>query len=65
MSGRTSRGPPTGNKKGLDAILVSDRLRPGYAARADYHAAMRRKYEEAVARRWFFVEPDPPEPPWP
>jgi hypothetical protein len=35
------------------------------AARADYHAAMRRKYEEAAARRAFFVEPDPPEPPWP
>jgi hypothetical protein len=35
------------------------------AAVADYHAAMRRKYEEAAARRAFSVEPDPPAPPWP
>ncbi len=35
------------------------------AAMADYHAAMRRKYELAAARRWFSVEPDPPPPPWP
>jgi hypothetical protein len=34
-------------------------------AKADYHAAMKRKYEEAVARGVFSVEPDPPEPPWP
>lgn len=34
------------------------------AARADYHAAMKRKYEEAIARGAFSVEPDPPEPPW-
>ncbi len=34
-------------------------------ARADYHAAMKRKYEDAAARRRFSVEPDPPEPPWP
>jgi hypothetical protein len=35
------------------------------AKKADYHAAMKRKYEAAASRRWFFVEPDPPEPPWP
>jgi hypothetical protein len=35
------------------------------AAMVDYHAAMRRKYEEAAARRAFTVEPDPPSPPWP
>ena len=34
-------------------------------ARADYHAAMKRKYEEAAARHWFSVEADPPQPPWP
>ena len=33
------------------------------AARADFHAALRRKYEQAAAERWFTVEPDPPEPP--
>jgi hypothetical protein len=35
------------------------------AAKADYHAAMKRKYENAVARRLLSVEPDPPEPQWP
>jgi hypothetical protein len=35
------------------------------AARADYHEAMRRKYEQAAAQGWFSVEPDPPEPAWP
>ncbi len=38
---------------------------PRAAANADYHAAMKRKYEEAAARGWLTVEPDPPEPPWP
>jgi hypothetical protein len=37
----------------------------GAAAVADYHATMRRKYEEAAARRAFSVEPDPPVPPLP
>lgn len=45
-------------------------LRPGptaarTTARADPHAAMRRKSEQAATRRRFWVEPDPPEPPWP
>jgi hypothetical protein len=35
------------------------------AARANFHAAMRRKYEAAAARDVFLVEPDPPAPPWP
>jgi hypothetical protein len=35
------------------------------AARADYHAALRRKYEQALARGWFTVEDDPPPPAWP
>jgi hypothetical protein len=35
------------------------------AAMADYHAAMKRKYEQAAARGVFSVEIDPPEPPWP
>ena len=33
------------------------------AARADYHAAMRRKYEKAAASGVFSVDPDPPMPP--
>jgi hypothetical protein len=32
-------------------------------ANAEYHAAMRRKYETAASGHWFFVESDPPEPP--
>ena len=35
------------------------------AARADFHAALRRKYEQAAAERWFTVEPDPPQSAWP
>jgi len=35
------------------------------AANADYHAAMRRKYEQALARGWFTVDTDPPRPVWP
>jgi hypothetical protein len=34
-----------------------------WAARADYHAAMKRKYEQAVARGALSVEHDPPPPP--
>lgn len=34
-------------------------------AKADYHAAMKRKYEEAAARHAVSVAPDPPEPPRP
>jgi hypothetical protein len=34
-------------------------------AKADYHAAMKRKYETAASGHWFFVDPDPPEPPGP
>jgi hypothetical protein len=29
---------------------------------AAYHAAMRRKYENAAARPWITIEPDPPPP---
>jgi hypothetical protein len=35
------------------------------AAKADYHAAMKRKYEQAASGGPFWVEPDPPGPPWP
>lgn len=31
-----------------------------WRAQADYHATMKRKYEQAAARGAFFVEPDPP-----
>jgi hypothetical protein len=35
------------------------------AAKADYHAEMKSKYDKAAASRRLAVEPDPPEPPWP
>jgi hypothetical protein len=35
------------------------------AAKAAYHDALKRKYEQAAAQGIFNVEPDPPEPPWP
>ena len=34
-------------------------------AAADYHAAMRRKYEQAASQGRFYAEADPPEPIWP
>lgn len=34
-----------------------------FAARADYHAPMAKKYEDAAARDLTTVEPDPPQPP--
>ena len=51
-------------KVGLDGGFIRKNA-ARTSAKADYHAAMKRKYEEAAARRMFFVEPDPPEPPWP
>ena len=36
-----------------------------YAQIADYHDAMRRKYQQAASQRWFSVDPDPPLPPPP
>jgi hypothetical protein len=51
-------------KGGADAASVRQSA-ARCAARADYHAAMKRKYEQAAARRRLSVEPDPPEPPWP
>jgi hypothetical protein len=38
------------------------RVRHEEKRRADYHAALRRKYERAARYPWLPVEPDPPEP---
>jgi hypothetical protein len=46
------------------AELVEE-MRAKWKRRADYHAAMRRKYEQAAMNPWLAVEPDPPEPPEP
>jgi hypothetical protein len=51
-------------KSGFDA--TAERQAAGKAAaKADYHAAMRQKYEHAASLGWFTVEPDPPAPRWP
>ena len=47
--------------RGRDAALFR-RSAAKHLAKAEYHAAMRRKYEAAVSRRLLSVEPDPPEP---
>ena len=41
---------------------LAEQLRASWQRRADYHAAMRRKYERAAMYPWLAVEPDPPEP---
>jgi hypothetical protein len=57
---RAADEPKTGKGTGF-----ARRFAAKTAAKADYHAAMKRKYEEAAARGAFSVEPDPPAPPWP
>jgi hypothetical protein len=52
------------NKRALDGSFMRQSAARS-AARADYHAALKRKYEQAADGRWRSVEPDPPEPPWP
>lgn len=57
LHNQTAAGSPNASPIRQDAAKA--------AAMADYHAAMKRKYEEAAARRAGSVEPDPPAPPWP
>jgi hypothetical protein len=45
-----------------DIEAVVRQYAPNQHARADYHAALKRKYEQAAAQGRFSVEPDPPEP---
>ncbi len=52
------------NQRGLNATSMRQTAARS-AARAEYHAALKRKYEQAAAGRRRSVEPDPPEPPWP
>jgi hypothetical protein len=42
-----------------------EEMRAKWKRWADYHAAMRHKYERAAMYPWLAVEPDPPEPPEP
>jgi hypothetical protein len=46
----------------FEGCLHGGRLPEPNLRKAEYHAAMRRKYEEAEAFPWFPVPPDPPEP---
>jgi hypothetical protein len=47
------------------SMIMPRQIAAKAGAVADYHAAMRHKYEEAASHRVFSVEPDPPAPPWP
>ncbi len=60
---RTARSSESAGQK--SSVILIRQFATRAAAKADYHAAMKRKYEEAIERRRLFVEPDPPEPPWP
>jgi hypothetical protein len=51
-------------KQGHDATSIRQSEAKA-AARADHHAAMRRKYEQALSQGRFTVEDDPLPPPWP
>jgi hypothetical protein len=52
------------DKAGQDSRLLHQRAAKS-ARRAEYHATMRRKYEQAIARAWPSVDSDPPAPLWP
>ncbi len=41
------------------------RTTAAYYQLVEHYDALRVKYEQAAARPWWFVEPDPPEPVWP
>jgi hypothetical protein len=41
------------------------RTTAAYSQVVDHYDALRVKYEQAAARPWWFVGPDPPEPVWP
>jgi hypothetical protein len=46
-----------------DDVIAQARLQATHScAFADYHAALKRKYEHAARRPWLPVPPDPPEP---
>jgi hypothetical protein len=51
-------------KRGEDATIFR-RSEAKAVARADHHAAMKRKYELAASQGVFTVDPDPPLPVWP
>jgi hypothetical protein len=51
-----------GGARLLATYELFDQIFASWQRRADYHGAMRRKYERAARYPWFWVEPDPPEP---
>jgi hypothetical protein len=55
------RALPVGWRPEEVAELV-EQMRAIWQRRADYHTAMRRKYERAAMYPWLAVESDPPEP---
>jgi hypothetical protein len=59
---RSTRAWQFQSQAGMHADL-EDIFRGVSASKADYHAAMKRKYEQAAASRSFSVDPDPTAPP--
>jgi hypothetical protein len=68
VASSTARGNALKSRfAGTPGMTVEEitRLRGDYdrmVARADHHASLARKYEEAARHPWLPVEPDPPEP---
>jgi hypothetical protein len=58
--------PPGPHQVTARASTTARQAAAKWAAVADYHGTLKRKYEHAAARRLLSVEPDPPEPsvPW-
>ena len=47
------------------AFYYDNRTSVAYGQLVEHYDALRVKYEQAAARPWWFVGPDPPEPDWP
>ena len=47
----------------VQKLIAAEEARQGWLRKqVDYHAEMKRKYENAAARPWSSIPPDPPEP---
>jgi hypothetical protein len=61
LNRRISSLIPNGDERAYKTTPLG-RIDKHERALAEYHAAMKRKYERAAEAGAFFVEPDPPEP---
>jgi hypothetical protein len=53
-----------GNRPG-SAFYYDGRTTTAHYELVDHYSALREKYDQAAARPWLVVAPDPPEPTWP